>query len=149
MSDLLQPGLGTYISLVASLGSDLDAATYAALTTWEEVGEVTEVPTYGALHDVVTHVPLKTGITAKYHGALNNGSLVVPMGLVAADAGQVIAKAALASKARISVRVTYADGAIDYYQAKIMGFTRGASIGGVVAASMSLEIETVITEVAA
>ncbi len=149
MVDLLKPGLGTYVEVSASLPADELPATYLALADFDEVGELTEVPEFGPQHDTVTHVPLKTGNTAKYHGAKNNGSVTLPMALSPTDAGQVVLKTALANKTRISFAVVYADGAIDYFQGKVMSFTRGASIGSVVSASVMVEIETDIAEQAA
>jgi len=149
MSDLLKPGLGTFLSIESNLPATNDATGYGALAAFDEVGELTDVPEFGPSHDTVSHVPLKTGITAKYHGALNYGSVTLPMGLSPTDAGQIALKAALANKARHAFSVEYADGAIDYFQGKVMSFTRGASIGSVVQASVTIEIETAIVEVAA
>ena len=145
MSDLLKPGLGTTFSVSATLPANELSATYEALT-WVVTGEVTEIPSFGPEHDVVTHVPLATGITAKYHGALNNGSMTIPMALDPADLGQTALKTALGSKARIAFQVSYADGTADFFQGKVMSFQRGASIGEVVTAEVMIEIETNIVE---
>ena len=145
MADNLSPGLGTVLSVCATLPANELAATYEALT-WIVVGEVTEIPSFGPEHDVVTHVPLATGITAKYHGALNNGSITVPMGLDKDDTGQTALKTALGSKARIAYQVSYADGTADFFQGKVMSFQRGASIGEVISAEVMIEIETTIVE---
>ena len=145
MSDALKPGLGTTLQLSATLPATQTDAAYAALT-WLTVGEVTDIPSFGPAHEVVTHVPLATGVTAKYHGALNNGSITVPMALNPADTGQVALKTALANKTRIAFKVDYADGTNDYFQGKVMSFTRGASIGSVVSAEVMIEIETPIIE---
>lgn len=148
MSDNLTPGLGTTIAISATLPANENQAGYEALT-FIAIGEVTEIPEFGAAHDVVSHVPLATGITAKYHGAKNNGSIALPMALDRTDTGQTALKTALAGKDRVAFEVTYADGSIDYFQGKIMSFTRGASIGEVVTATVSVEIETNLIEVAA
>lgn len=147
MSDTLKPGLGTFLAISDDIPATDDVAGYTAVgVVFTTIGEVTEIPEFGPAHEVVTHVPLATGITAKYHGAKNNGSLTVPMALDIDDAGQTLAKTALANKARHSFRVTYADGSIDFFQGKVMSFTRGASIGAVVTASVMIEIETDIVE---
>lgn len=146
MSDNLQPGLGTFMSVSATLPATYDETGYEALTP-SKIGEITDVPSYGPQHDVVSHVPLETGITAKFHGAKNNGSITVPMALDKADAGQVILKAGLASKARHAFKVTFPDGSSEYFSAKIFSFRTGASIGNVVMAEVMLEIETDIVEV--
>lgn len=147
MSDTLKPGLGTFLAISDDLPATEDVAGYTAVgVVFVTIGEVTEIPEFGPAHEVVTHVPLSTGLTAKYHGAKNNGSLTVPMALDISDAGQTLAKTALANKDRHSFRVTYADGSIDFFQGKVMSFTRGASIGAVVSASVMIEIETDIVE---
>lgn len=148
MSDTLSPGLGTTIAISATLPATENEAGYEALT-FITIGEVTEIPEFGAEHDVVTHVPLATGITAKYHGAKNNGSMSLPMALDRTDAGQTALKTALTGKGRVAFEVTYADGSVDYFQGKAMSFRRGASIGEVVTATVSVEIETDLIEVAA
>jgi hypothetical protein len=146
MTDDLKPGLGTTFSITSALPADELLATYEALTGWAVVGEVTDIPTFGPAHDVVTHVPLATGITAKYHGALNNGSLTIPMAMDYNDAGQLALKGALSDRDRFAFRVSYADGTNDYFQGKVMSFTRGASIGSVVTAEVMIEVETKIVE---
>ena len=142
-SDNLKPGLGTTLGISASLPTTEDLTGYGALTLLT-VGEVTEVPSFGPEHAVVTHTPLASGIVAKYHGELNNGSMTVPMALDNDDTGQAALKTALASRNRVAFGVTYADGTIDYFSGKVMSFTRGASIGSVVQAEVMIEIETAI-----
>lgn len=148
MADVLKPGLGTLIAVSDDVPATLDAAGYAAVgVVYSTIGEVTDIPAFGPEHDVVTHTPLATGTTAKYHGAKNNGSITIPMGLASTDAGQTALKAALVSKARHAFRITYADGKIDYFSGKVFSFTRGASIGEVVTAEVMVEIETDIVSV--
>ena len=148
MADNINPGIGTKIAVLDDTPSTADAQGYEALTGWDEIGEVTEIGEFGAQHDVVTHTPLATGITAKYHGALNYGSISIQFARDATDDGQDEAEAALTSRARVSFRVTYGDGSIDYFQGKVMSFTRGVSIGAVVSGTLQVEIETPIVTVA-
>lgn len=145
MADDLKPGLGTVFAISATLPASETDTAYAALT-WVTVGEVTDIPAFGPAHEVVTHVPLSTGITAKYHGAKNNGSVTIPMALDPTDTGQTALKSALASKDRVAFKVAYADGTNDYFSGKVFSFTRGASIGSVVTAEVMIEIETDIVE---
>ena len=105
MSDDLKPGLGTVFAISATLPATPNEAGYSALT-WVTVGEVTDIPTFGPSHEVVTHTPLATGVTAKYHGAKNNGSLTIPMALDPTDTGQIALKAALANRARVAFKPT-------------------------------------------
>lgn len=146
MSDDLKPGLGTVLSTTATLPANQLLATYEALTGWNVVGEVTDIPSFGPSHEVVSHVPLATGITAKYHGAKNNGSMTIPMALDYNDAGQLALKTAMANRDRVSFRIVYADGTTDYFLGKVFSFTRSAAIGSVVMAEVVIEVETDIVE---
>lgn len=141
MSDNLNPGLGTTIEISDSAPASEDLIGYEALS-FTAIGEVTEIPEFGPSHETVEHTALVDGVVKKYHGSLNNGSLTTPMALDYADAGQDLARAALAAKARQSFKVAYADGTADYFQGKIMSFTRAASIGSVVISNVQIEIET-------
>lgn len=148
MADDVKPGLGAFFLIVDDIPATEDETGYEALTL-AEVGELTDIPEYGPEHDTVTHVPLKTGITQKFHGAINQGSVTLPMALSKTDTGQIALRAALASKKRVTFCTTYADGSKDYMQGKVMSYMRGASINSVVQASIRIEIETTIIEVAA
>jgi len=138
-------GIGGFLSASAGPPATFDDVGYAAVT-WTEIGEVTEIPEFGADQAVVTHTPLKTGIVNKFHGELNYGSLAVPMALDTADAGQIILKGALASKDEISFMITYSDGAIEYTSGKVFSFKRGISIGSVVPATAQIEFTRAIIE---
>ena len=137
-----QESIGTTLAVSAAAPATFDTAGFDALT-WTEVGEVTEIPEYGGQAATVEHTPLKTGITQKLHGAINNGTLNVPMALDKSDAGQIIVDAAFAGRTQISYRVTFPDGAIDYFQGKCMSpVKRGANVGNVLGGTAMIEIDT-------
>jgi hypothetical protein len=144
----LTEGTGGFLSVSAATPATFDAAGYVALS-WTEVGEATEIPENGPVHAVVTFTPLKTGIDNKFHGALNYGSITVPLGYDSADAGQSILLAALTSKDEISFRETRSDGSIRYKMGKVMSFPRGQSVGSVNMASCNIEFTRADVEVAA
>jgi len=144
----LTEGIGGFMSVSAATPATFDAAGYVALT-FTDVGEASEIPENGAAHAVVTFTPLKTGIDNKFHGALNYGSITIPMGYDSADAGQIILLAALASKDAISFRETRSDGSIRYKMGKVFSFTRGQSVGSVNMASCNIEFTRADVEVAA
>lgn len=141
MSDNLNPGLGTIIEISDSAPATEDLSGYEALS-FTAIGEVTEIPEFGPSHETVEHTALADGVVKKYHGSLNNGSLTTPMALDRNDAGQDLVRAALANKARQSFKVAYPDGTADYFQGKIMSFTRAASLPSVVVSNAQIEIET-------
>ena len=144
----LTEGIGGFMSVSAATPATFDAAGYVALT-FTDVGEASEIPEYGAAHAVNTFTPLKTGIDNKFHGALNYGSVTIPLGYDSADAGQIILLAALASKDAISFRETRSDGTIRYIMGKVFSFTRGQTVGSVNMASCMIEFTTADVEVAA
>jgi len=144
----LTEGIGGFLSVSAATPATFNAAGYVALT-FTDVGEASEIPEYGAAHAVNTFTPLKTGIDNKFHGALNYGSVTIPLGYDSADAGQIILLAALASKDAISFRETRSDGTIRYIMGKVFSFTRGQTVGSVNMASCMIEFTTADVEVAA
>jgi len=144
----LTEGIGGFLSVSAATPATFDAAGYVALT-FTEVGEASEIPEFGAVHEVVRFTPLKTGIVNKFHGGKDFGSITIPMGLDTADAGQIILLAALASKAAISFRETRSDGSIRYVMGKVFSFPRGQTVGSVNMANCNIEFTTADVEVAA
>jgi hypothetical protein len=144
----LTEGIGGFWSVSAATPATFDASGYAALT-FADVGEVSEIPEFGATHAVNTFTPLKTGIDNKFHGAKNFGSITIPMGYDSADAGQIILIAALESKDAISFRETRSDGTIRYVMGKVFSFVRGQSVGSVNMASCNIEFTRADVEVAA
>jgi hypothetical protein len=144
----LTEGIGGFWSVSAATPATFNAAGYAALT-FADVGEVSEIPEFGAAHSAVTFTPLKTGIVNKFHGELNFGSITIPLGYDSADNGQIILLAALASKDEISFRETRSDATIRYVMGKVMSFLRGQSVGSVNMASCNIEFTRADVEVAA
>jgi hypothetical protein len=144
----LTEGIGGFLSVSAATPATFDADGYVALS-WTEVGEASEIPEFGAAYSAVMFTSLKTGIENKFHGALNYGSITIPLGYDSTDAGQIILLAALASKDEISFRETRSDGTIRYIMGKVMSFPRGQSVGSVNMASCNIEFTRADVEVAA
>ena len=144
----LTEGVGGFLSVSAATPATFDADGYVALS-WTEVGGVSEIPEFGATYSAVTFTPLQTGIVDKFHGELNYGSITIPLGYDSADAGQIILRAALASKDEISFRETRSDGTVRYIMGKVMSFPRGQSVGSVNMASCNIEFTRADVEVAA
>jgi hypothetical protein len=141
---------GTLLAVVAAQPATVDAAGFGALT-FVNVGEVTDLPEYGASAEVVTHQPLATGITQKYKGFINNGSMSVSVGYSADDAGQnvlALGVTGINKNVEHSFRVTYQDGSIDYFTGKIFSYTKApGSANSVVSSTVQIEINSVIVEV--
>lgn len=141
---------GTLLAVVAAQPATVDAAGFGALT-FVNVGEVTDLPEYGASAEVVTHQPLATGITEKYKGFINNGSMSVSLARDADDAGQAVLSLGVTGinkNVEHSFRVTYQDGSIDYFTGKIFSYTKApGSANSMVSSTVQIEINSVIVEV--
>lgn len=145
----VRESIGTQMRVSATLPTTLDddASTgYPSLSPLL-VGEVTEVPEYGGQAATVEHTPLADGITRKFHGAINFGSLTVPLALDRDDAGQGVLSAAFADKSQIAFLIEYPDGSQDCFLGKVMSeVRRSANVGNVVSGNVMIEIDTPIVE---
>lgn len=137
----------TRLFVSATLPATYDAAGYNALT-WTEVNEVTTIPAYGATVELVTHQPLKTGVTEKYKGFKNYGSVAAEAAYESADAGQDILRANVNAFTNIAIKIQYQDGSIDYTAGQVFSSTKAAgSANSIVATSFQLEFNKPIVEV--
>lgn len=84
--------VGSTLSLVEGAPATFDGTGYAALT-YAAIGEITEIPTFGGSAQVVTHIPLATGVVDKTVGPIDYGEITVPMASQWDDAGQAAVKA--------------------------------------------------------
>ena len=133
---------GTSIGISASTPATFDAAGYGALT-FTTVGNIEDGGEHGREYAEVTFNPIDTRGTRKYKGSFNEGSKTLSIAYDGADAGMVLLKAALASDSDYSFEVSYPNGDIDYFQAKVLTLTKAT--GGVDTmrmASVSLSITT-------
>lgn len=141
---------GTLFALAAAQPATVDAVGFAALT-FTNVGEITELPEYGASAEVVSHQPLATGITEKYKGFINNGSMSIQCARDADDAGQqllALGVTGINKNVEHSFRITYQDGSIDYFTGKIFSYTKNpGGANSMVGSSVQVEINSVIVEV--
>jgi len=106
----------------ASLPATYDAAGYAATTiTYTAIGKVQDFLPYGSKRSVNEFVPI-AGAVEYTKGAPRYGQGAMTMGDVPADAGQVILKAAEASSAHYSVKITYPDSEVHYLDVIVAGW---------------------------
>lgn len=138
---------GVSIAISASAPATFDSAGYTALT-FTTIGEVTDGGEHGRTYATVNHQPLDKRGVQKLKGSFNEGTKNLALAISPADAGQVLAKAALTSDASYYFKVTYQGGDIDYFPAKVMSFVKKiGTIDNVRAATMGLEITTSATGV--
>lgn len=138
---------GATIEISAGLPATYNAAGFAALT-FSGIGEVTDIPEYSRVYNLVTHNPLADRRTVKRKGSFNDGSLTVLMALDRDDAGQVILQTALNSDNSFSFKITMQDGSIDYFTAQVLSYTTNiGTVDNIVTAAAQIEIDNDIVSV--
>ena len=138
----VQTVAGAVLSISAGAPASFDSAGYTALTL-TAIGQITDAGQHGRVYNVVTHNPIGTRGTQKFKGSFNEGQKVLTIGIDDNDAGQTLAIAGLNSDNDYSFKVLYQDGAIDYFQAKVVGFQKSMTgVDTMLSASLTLEITT-------
>jgi len=135
----IQTSAGTTLGVVAALPATYDEAGFDALT-FLTVGEITEIPAFGSVYNLITHSPLGERRVVKRKGSVNDGTLTLNFAADADDAGQTALKTAHTSDTEISVAITYPDGEIDYFTVLVMSYQVNA--GGV----DSIKSDSVVVE---
>ena len=142
--------VGSSVFVASAAPTTLDATGWAAVTPWIEIGELDKIGEVGAKWSLITRTPLKNNIVQKLKGGRNYGSMQLDMGYAPGDVGQVELHAAEGRTTVESVKLVYADGSIDYFQAMVMQYTRTIGGSGDYTQAVSvLEITSAITNVAA
>lgn len=96
---------GSRLYISSGVPATYNKAGFEALT-WTEVGEVTEIPAFGKVYNIVTFNPLGDRQTIKRKGSYDNGELDIPYAYdVNDDAGQLLMTAAVDSDASYSFKV--------------------------------------------
>lgn len=109
-------------AISAGLPATYDAAGYAATTiTYTAIGKVDAFLPYGSKRTVNKWTPI-AGAVEYTKGAPEYGQGAMTMGDLPADAGQVILKAAEASPAHYSLKVTYPDTETHYLDVIVAGW---------------------------
>lgn len=145
MSKTTSTGIKFYIA--ETLPTAEDKAGYEALT-WIEVGEVVDLPAYGPTVTVVESNPLATGITEKYPGFTNMGSLAVGLEQDLEDAGQESLQSSVQiagiSKPR-SFKTEFTNDKVDYYKGGVFSYTTAVgSANSMVGSTANIEINSVV-----
>lgn len=152
MSDVVS-SVGTAVSVSANAPATYNSTGFAALT-WSLVGELAELPAFGAEAALATHTPLKTGIVAKRRGSLNYGSVALTMAVSDDDTGQTVlqdaAEAAAGTDAQVSVKVVLVNGEVQYFTAQVMSYkVNVGNADAITMAEVTLEIDNSVVKVAA
>jgi len=140
---------GTIISISATIPITFDSVGYADTgVVFTPIGEITDGGEHGRKYASVKHSPLGSRGIVKFKGSFDEGTKTLQLGLDSDDAGQIIAKAALASDNDYSFKIAYPGGDIDYFQAKVMSYVKGTKgVDSIVSATIELDISTSSTGV--
>ena len=145
----VQTSTGTLFAIVQANPATEDQPGYAALS-WVNVGEVTDVPEFGASTAKVEHKPLATGVVEKLKGFIDYGSFSLALGRDTSDAGQVLLKSASDGASKFlphSMRVTLQDGTLFYFKGGVFSYTVSpGSADSVVSSTSLVESNSVIVE---
>lgn len=138
------------VSATLSVTKDNNVTTGYPQLTMALIGEIVDLPEFGRTYNIVSHQPIAQRGTTKLKGGFNDGQVTLSMARDDDDAGQVIMLAALADDNAHAFEVTYADGSIDWFDAKTIGYnTIGGTQESIVMRSLQLELVTaVVHEVA-
>lgn len=124
MADL-QTTAGTLIAIAPEQPATYDGVGFAAITTWQNIGRVSNMGEFGAAFNEVTFNDIAARVVQKLKGMADMGSQTIEVGRDIDDAGQVILEAATdVDSATVdtihSVRITYKNGTVEYYTALVM-----------------------------
>lgn len=137
-----QTNAGTDIGISAALPATYTKAGYDALT-FASIGEITNGGSHGRTYQVVNHNPIKTRGTQKFKGSFNEGQKTLQLAVDNDDPGQEVVKTALNDDADYAFKVTYQDGSIDYFIAKVVSWSKSTeSVDSMYSASVGLELTT-------
>lgn len=149
-----QTSAGIVIGCVQGSPASEDSTGYAALT-YQTIGEVTNIPDFGATVAEIESKPLATPIVEKFVGSVNFGTVNIEADLDDEDAGQDLAFDAVipdhASFGKVfSFEIVYQSGAKRYFQARFFSATESpGSQDSMIGMSMNVGIVSKVVRVAA
>lgn len=149
MSGEAQTSAGATIDVATGVPATNDNPGFAALS-YSNIGEVTNVSSFGKVFNEVTHNPLASRQTCKLKGSYDNGTVTIDYAQVDTDAGQIILDAAVDSDDNYSFRLTKQDGAIRYFIARVMSNPENpGGVDDIYSGTADLSINNDVVKVAA
>lgn len=143
----VQTSAGTTLGISTGVPSPYNTAGFVAKAPFSNVGEITDMGEFGTEYNGVTHTSLATRQVRKFKGSFDNGALTLQLGRDITDPGQIALRGALLSDASFSFKVTYQDGTINYFTAKVMSYkTSVGSVDQITGATVTLDIDGAIVE---
>jgi hypothetical protein len=108
---VVQSLTGARLYISATLPESYDAAGYQSTDiVWTEVAEIEDHGGHGGTKTITEFIPVATGDVAKVGGSINWGNKTMMLANMAADAGQILMRTALANRNRhYSIKIVYED----------------------------------------
>ncbi len=133
---------------IVALATTYDAATFAT-GTYVEVGDLSDLGSFGKKYNLVTYNPLGSRQTIKRRGSFNNGTLSLKLGSAPTNAGQVKMQAAAESDSSYAFKVITQSGSTFYFTGQTMGWMlEVGSVDQIMGASCDVEIDNdIVTSV--
>ena len=151
MASKAQTAAGSKLYVSSGTPATYDKAGFEALT-WVEVGEVTEIPSFGKVFNIVNHNPLGDRQTVKRKGSYDTGSIDVPyaydLSISGADAGQALLLAGLETDSSYSFWVDIKQLKAHYFTGQIASApTTVGSVDQIVMKNTTIAIDDDVVEV--
>lgn len=139
---------GTQIFIALALPTAHTGTAFAALS-WDEIGEVDEIPEFGPEYSIIKRTPLAQRTVRKLKGSVDYGNLMLKAAKVPGDDGHAACLTALDEDDAQSFKVKFADGTISYFTGLVYAYK--SSVGGsesFTGAAIGIEIDSKPIEVA-
>ncbi len=147
-----QTAAGSKVYISPTKPATYDKAGFEALT-WTEIGEVTSIPTFGKVYNIVNHSPIGDRQIIKRKGSYDNGSMDIPYAYdmsATPDAGQVLLLAALESDTSYSFWVDLKQLKAHYFTAQVTSApTTADGVDSIIMKNSTLAIDNDVLEEAA
>jgi hypothetical protein len=139
------------LDVSASLPASPYGSTQYAAVAWSAttlVGEITDMGEVGGkTFNVTNHSPMGSARVQKLKGTYNPGTMTLQMGRDAADAGQILLRAANDSYANYAFRVTLQGGNKLYFMGKVTDLkTNIGNADQVTGLTVTIEIDSDVVE---
>lgn len=126
---------------INNLANTYDATTFAT-GTFTEVGEISDLGSFGKKYNLVSFNPLGSRQTIKRKGSYNNGTLTLKLAAAPTDAGQVILRQAQDNDASYAFKVVTQSLSVYYFTGQVMGYQfEVGSVDQIMGAGVDIEID--------
>lgn len=154
MSQNVYTTVGTRMFISEVRPATIDEAGFLAIPSndWEEIGEVTDLGSWGSTGSTASHQPLATGETTNLKSFIDWGNRDISIGRDITDTGHDLLKDLADGVAKrynvVAVKIVHQSGLEQYSEVQITGFDTNLPGGdNVVAASVGINSRSRVIEV--